>query len=499
MLNKSLLQSKLYDKFSNLAFNAIITESFINALPFNEVEFDKTTVNGFQSYSKAVLESLGGFNMCKIPKNNIARAIYDACNDIAIEASKRVCKEEITGANADKTLPEVVDGAAFTDAEYNKFAKNVDNMDLDKVSEIIKDKVVKVIRDEKDSYEKEENLHDELKDAINTGDTSEDEKKTVESYMDLVLSKADPRKHVTLFSKLMDVSYDAISHTTESYTEIPFKTLTTVTIKNTLKGFKPSTNLNSALESMELFGSNANTNAKISDTSLLCGITIFTALETLNSLGLYTPPVQDVREFVDHDHPYTNCRDASSLESAIISEVEKINRACMNTADNKILTEGFDTLTSFSTNLSGITNEEFASVRESVMTAISPVLDNIKSKLDSAVNYKPTAPNSFDMKHKDRTVAQFNKIQSLFGNNPSVSKICLQVNPAEESSVIQVLCRDASNEIVNESFIDVDYVPVFGKYMDFVKESFTDSKLKDSSKNVGIYLTDGSAKMINLK
>ena len=498
MLNKTLLQSKLYEKFSNLAFSAIITETFLNALPFNEKDLSTENINDLSTYSKTVIESLGGFNMCKNSTNKIAYSVYDACDEIATEATKRICKEEITGANADKTLPEVVDGAAFTETEYNKFAKNVDTLDIDKVSEIIKDKVIKVIRDEKDSYEKEEAIHDELKDAINSEDAPDEEKKTVESYMDLVLSKNDPHKHITFFSKLQDVSYDALRHTTESYTEIPFKTLTEVTIKNTLRGFKSNNDIDYALESMNLFIADESDNPKIADASLLCAITIYTALESLNSLGLYAPTIQDVQEFMDQNHPCSKCNSVEALESMMLSEVSKIQQLCIKNANTTVLTESLNTLTNFIDKMSDAQGSAFLEAKESITSAINPVLDMIRSKIDSSINKKPAILDSYALRDKDRTIAQFNKINSLFSKNPNVSKICLQFNPAEEAATISVLCKNAADSIVNESFIDVTYKPVFGDYLDFVKESYNASNLKNSPKKVDIYLTDGSGKLVEL-
>ena len=155
-------------------------------------------------------------------------------------------------------------------------------------------------------------------------------------------------------------------------------------------------------------------------------------------------------------------------------------------------------ITNFIDKMSDAQGSAFLEAKESITSAINPVLDMIRSKIDSSINKKPAILDSYALRDKDRTIAQFNKINSLFSKNPNVSKICLQFNPAEEAATISVLCKNAADSIVNESFIDVTYKPVFGDYLDFVKESYNASNLKNSPKKVDIYLTDGSGKLVEL-
>lgn len=528
LLDKNLLETALVSKFSNQLLTAIVSEAFVNGLPFDQKDLTNDDRKSLTKYTGEVLESLGGFNAISKAKHEalIADDILEICKESATEAACRVCKEEITGPNNTKTLPEVVDDASFTKDEYDKFVKSADHMDLDKVSDIIKDKVIGTIKSEKDEYEKQTEVETELKDAISDNpdvpkdatpaedDDKKDDNKdeecdgcsddsSLDSYMDIVLNKSDPRSHITLFSKLQDVSANVISNTYESFTNIPYKTLNMITFENFLGDLHKEQDIDTAIESLGMYAAATECDQDcqkpdLGNTSLICTVVVYTVLETLKTLGLYTPPASSVRTFVDRGSNEDAQSHAEFLKAKMERMIDDIKRAD-ESATTTDRTAYFDELTSIKESALSITNPEFDTAKDEIAKKADEAINIVAAKLSAAVEAANTVhtPSQWDLQKKELTIAQFNKLNNIYGSNPNVRKIVLKYNPAMESSM-DIDCKDGRGSVIDSGFIEVNYSPVFGSFVDFVKEAYGASNLVKSSKKVDIYYTDGSSKLIEL-
>ena len=252
-MNKHLLKSRLIDKFETLTLHAIVNEVFINSLPFKMDKLSKTDIHELSKYSLEVLESFGSFG--QIFNNAFKASLTPKQTDflmkvqsICVEAAVATADEKIKSASKDDDINEIVDKSAFTKSEYNKFVNNAKTIPLEEIETIIKNKTLTVIKDEGEAYKRQNELNEELNNAISTSDNLKEE--TLESFLDIFLAKTDHRHYTSFFSKLQDICMENLLYSpNEEYTNIPFNVLRRATFKNGLEQFRDSITLNTVIES----------------------------------------------------------------------------------------------------------------------------------------------------------------------------------------------------------------------------------------------------------
>lgn len=172
--NMGLVEVTVRNKISELAFATIVTEAFVKALPFSSTKLDKSDRVTLAEYSKACIEQLGGIkalesaitNEKDVRRRILLSDIYRTCMESATEVSKRVVKE----CDGESSLEELVADAGFTKKEYNDFQTRADSLDLDKIAEIVKSKVIDTLKTEKEDHARVDNINVELSDAIRKDD-----------------------------------------------------------------------------------------------------------------------------------------------------------------------------------------------------------------------------------------------------------------------------------------------------------------------------------------
>ena len=514
MINKTLLVSALTDKFNNLTLHSIVNECFINGLPLDTNETTKQEKIGLTRYSYDVLKKIGGFKALESAICNkglsmreklMLGSIYNICTEASCGAAKRVASETDCN-NTKEKFSDIVDRASFTEDEYKKFTKKAENLKLEEISDIIKEKTLAVIKDEQEQYEKEEKLDSELKDALSESKDFTDT--SVESYMDIVLQKSDPRHHISLFSKLQDSAMEMLQ-----ITKLPSEGCDVIpgVIKVTFEGFldelkMDSESVNTACESYcnisneELCNSSDEMKPKL---ATLISIVVYTIMETLKTLNIYSPSMNSVKKFVNGN---VNSENINKCNENIVYEKARSLITESNTSDfskmkSNILTKKLANLkeASESIQLAGV---EHGRVSESVelVSALESQIEEITEVLSvrDEDNKKVATEGYFDNYNRSHDISQMNKIGSLFGHNPNVSEIRLKVNEGNLQSVIDVECANESHQIIKKSFINLQYACESDHFIDYIKDTYKASKLSSMDKNVCIIVNDGKGQKIAL-
>ena len=519
MINKSILTSALVNKFNLLTLHSIVNECFINGLPVSEGSIEDSEKRALTKYSYKVLEQLGGFSTLEnaILNESLSKSqrlylgdIYEVCTEASKKAATRIANETDC-KDASTKLNEVVDKAAFTESEYKAFVSKAEKLDLDTVSDIIKDKTLAVIKDEQEQYEKEEDLDSELRDALadskNFGDT------TTEAYMDLVLSKADPRHHVTVFSKLQDAAMEMMStiKVGDNGTDVM-----PIIDKVTFESFLDELIINKAdidkcYESYSQVCNNEVCDVKTEDRpkmAMLVSLIVYTVIETLKTMNIYCPSSDSVKKFVlsttnankidkvsmtnvlakaQEMINGVNTRDLSKMDSSILAniltELKKISEVLQISIDNSDDFVGDQRIEAIN-NLGGAINR------------IQTVLNNRSDEMKNASESTSGFYDNFNTRHD---IAQMNKINNLFSKNPNVSEIRLNVNPNQIASIIDVTCANESGQIIKSSFMNMQAAVESSQYINYIEEIYGKSELSNSDKKVSIMINDGKGKKIVLK
>ena len=231
--NKNLLVKQLDQKFTAIVTKSLVTEAFINALPFPGEEVE-ANLESFVEYSNTVLNSLS-------PETLIARALEaaetdypnnpeynDALTDLEDSVSSVVRQIATEAANdaylSDDTTPEIVETAKLDQKATDKLAQLSKQNGIKGISKVIKKTVIDTIKKEKAEYEEEQKMRDDIRDMLKSEDNSRQESgnfadtaetaenadapapatDAVESYLNYLLAPTDARHPISFFSKLQE-------------------------------------------------------------------------------------------------------------------------------------------------------------------------------------------------------------------------------------------------------------------------------------------------------
>lgn len=519
MINKGILLENLTNKMNLLTLHSIVNECFISGLPLIQSEISRNEKVALTKYSYKVLKSIDAFHALEqaletsTSLTNVQKVllydIYTICTEASKEAANRIVKE--TNCSDPKvTMNDVVDNAAFTESEYKNFMSKASNMDLDKISGIIKEKTLTVIKDEQEQYEKEEELENELKDALS--DSKDFSDVTTEAYMDIVLTKSDPRKHVTVFSKLQEAAMEMMSITPVNDDIIGVIDIADkVTFNSFVDDFKHTdVHFDACNESFTDMVSgnskliNENIRPKL---SLVVSIIVYTVMETLKTLNIYCPSRDDIKKFV------SSKIDGSKIENMtnedILSKasemIKKTNFIDLSKVESFQLATELAKFKEIQETLESIISNDMMPHKRNELYDIVSTIESYTIKIEGILNHRNSVERSkanesvsyYDKLNHENDVSQFNKVNRLYGKNPLVSEIHLKVNPATES-IVDVDAVDSFGQVIKRSFMNIQAAIESSKYFEYLNDMYKESDLNKSDKTVFIIPNDGSGKKIKL-
>lgn len=173
-INRAVYQSSASYKLLNTTFAAIVNEAFIEALPFNRNDLSEENERSLSEYTMKVVESYGGFDSLtyamqneKNPaKKQFLSDIRDVCMEATSKAISRISsKKDITQEDMTPTLNK---------DEYKEYVEKADKLDLDRVAEIVKSKVLDTLEEEREARVRNDEVNQALKEAIQSQDEEVD-------------------------------------------------------------------------------------------------------------------------------------------------------------------------------------------------------------------------------------------------------------------------------------------------------------------------------------
>lgn len=519
MVNKGILLENLIDKFHSLTLHSIVNECFINGLPLEQSEISRNEKVELTKYSYKVLESINGFQSMmdalesstslSNPQKILLYDIYSICTEASKEAANRIVKE--TDCSDKKTnMTDIVDSATFTESEYKAFMTKANNLNLDKISNIIKEKTLNVIKDEQEHYEKEEELDNELKDALSNSKDFSDV--STEAYMNIVLTKSDPRKHVTVFSKLQDAAMEmmAITPVSDETTGI-MNIVDKVTFSSFVDDFmRNDITFSSCNESFTDMNSENNSlideksRAKL---SLVISIVVYTVMETLKTLNIYCPSKDAIKKFVSSkiDGNKLENKETNEILTRAMEMIKKTNTTDLSKVNSIQLANDLSKFKEIQETLESVITLEGQENKNKIYNALSAIeshtlkIEGILNQRNNMLkNSKATESITYyDNLSHENDITQFNKINRLYGKNPLVSEIHLKINPATES-IIDVNAVDNFGQTIKKSFMNIQSAVESSSYLEYLNNLYKESDLNKTDKNVFIVPNDGSGRKIKL-
>lgn len=567
MLDRNIVEQKVRDKILDKTFSAIVESCFIYALPFHD-EDKKPYVKELMKYTDTVLESLvvdGSKVEAKFDilvnaiesttdenKSNLLMKIARICMEAADAVATRVVKSDDID---NKTLDEILESVGLDKDEREDFNKNVSELNINKISEVVKDKVVDVIKSEKKEEEEAAALEEKLKEAItpedekdtknggdkddddelddsldtsemdeegsddvtdapdtddlsddttsdddssmgdegtdedeSEGEGDEDDKKSkgknsdddinininidqgkkkkatesmtygdiaLESFYQYRLKGTQPRRPVSFLSKLTDFATESVL-TVYDEGEIPMNALYKATFESNMPFFDKEISFDDVLEGASLTRVAESVSTQdIGSKPLIVSIIIYTVLETLKTLNIYSPTKSQVADVVNSVSTLKD-NSANALSIAREEVEKKLKRlngeleSAMKYHDVSAVEFEMDSLKA---------DIEMLGVTESLG------LSGEVEKLEYAITQKKR--NVLDdsspiISAEIRKVAMeaemgINKLQRLFGKNPAVAMMEVRLDSTVENYTPTVTLRNHNGDIVNSTFININY------------------------------------------
>ncbi len=217
--------------------------------------------------------------------------------------------------------------AHMTEEEYAKFSKDVEKLDTAKISDIVNDKIVNAISEERENYHAMDESNARLKEAILKDDAVADEN-AAEAVMESMLAYHTDKcsEYTSLFSKLQVAAVESLTLMPNvDFNNIDADILTNITVNSTFEEFHGRASEASLSElidkaiSMQIAMEGAgcdeceecggeecdDKSEKFVALGTAFATIIYTFLETLNTLGLVKADTQCVKGIVEKDTTVT--------------------------------------------------------------------------------------------------------------------------------------------------------------------------------------------------
>lgn len=197
--------NSVYEQGKVQLFKEILIEAYLGSLVMDD-EFVQENQSRFEQLISEYVDKNGGYSMLeesvKMKPLNFLLAVKETCDTVARAASLRIARE----ARKEPTIASLQVFELDAD-EKSLFEEKKSELSLDQVSQLVKDKVLTVVKDERDRQSKERELMDDLKSRAEQ--TGEDAVKS-----DNVLGTTK-LKESTLFNSIMHNAYTSYLETVQ--------------------------------------------------------------------------------------------------------------------------------------------------------------------------------------------------------------------------------------------------------------------------------------------
>lgn len=505
------------------AFTGIVTEGLVRALPLQK-ESLSLHLDDIKSYVGATLRSMDALRMLdtayesatEMPKKAFLHRLKDAVETVPNESSIRIATENASAP----TMNDVMGKASFTDKEMKSLVNKVDNLDIPEVARVVRNKVVEVLKDERAAYEQEEVVKQELAQIVSqqvqevedklqandatfrdsrtdiskTGDSDFDIEDTtdesLDSFLDMILPNSAIRSHVSVFSKLQDAAVEAIMlNGIDEDDELPIGILSSVTESSVFGITAPEKNtielvdqLSASLESVIPECPTSN----IVETAHICAITVYTLLELLKTMNLYSPKVEDVKKFVHFTPKIQSIKDVeTSLRNTMLSNIQSIKDK-IPTMDKNQLGVAFDSCNEMQSQVDLLRNKH-QDLYNTVVENLGVVTEMLRSQISAKSGAIETSLPPSILRMKSANTAAFTGLEHRYGRRSDVATLQIELDPASEANYVSVKAINPAGAPIEVTAVTLERNPRLGNLLQIVTESINSSSLYTSNKKVSIY------------
>ena len=315
----------------------------------------------------------------------------------------------------------------------------------------------------------------------------------MDSFMKSIAGQNYRRKHVSIFSKLQELAYEGILATTESYDSIPFDTMAAITKENTFSKFTShrTKDLKATMESVSRYNfesmgtPDAPTKEQLS-TGLLVASIIYAFFETLNSMNLYCPKLNEIREFVDEAIPI---KDRVALDRkqfmdffrSVIANAQHQLRGVNTVPDVEVIQKDLDVVREHTA------SPGFDDDRPEINEAIESLQNAIDAKRDLIIkattqSLPKVEESAYESMMRTTDTLKFTRVANIAGRKSNVASFRCKIDPGSKYICLEAL-NASGTPVGRNSFALESRIPKDG-LVDFVTTAVKSSKLMTCGKRV---------------
>ena len=315
----------------------------------------------------------------------------------------------------------------------------------------------------------------------------------MDSFMKSIAGQNYRRKHASIFSKLQELAYEGILATTESYDFIPFNTMAAITKENTFSKFTShrTKDLKATMESVSRYNfesmgtPDAPTKEQLSNGLLVASI-IYAFFETLNSMNLYCPKLNEIREFVDEAIPI---KDRVALDRkqfmdffrSVIANAQHQLRGVNTVPDVEVIQKDLDVVREHTA------SPGFDDDRPEINEAIESLQNAIDAKRDlilkaTTQSLPKVEESAYESMMRTTDTLKFTRVANIAGRKSNVTSFRCKIDPGSKYICLEAL-NASGTPVGRNSFALESRIPKDG-LVDFVTTAVKSSKLMTCGKRV---------------
>lgn len=209
----SILESQITNKINNVAndtklnvFKDIVFETFSKALVLDE-SFVLEHSSELKALTDKFIDDEGGMKLLENTINNtnshLLKMINNTCNDIANSAVKRIMLE----SKDVKEIDQLDFNMNTEEEEKLDYAKG--QLDVEKISDLVKNKVLSVVKDEKENQAKHDEIVSEIENELSEDESVVDDDSIKEAMAKIVTNNTIVNES-SLFNAMLHDAYEQI-------------------------------------------------------------------------------------------------------------------------------------------------------------------------------------------------------------------------------------------------------------------------------------------------
>ena len=283
--------NKIYNDAKTHIFKDILFEVFFNSLLMDDDFLQENSAN-IKHLTDKYIDDGGGFKVLdNAIKNSMDNELLKKIKSVCESVAKEICDRKLSDSKECKNIELIDFDMNQKETDMLDYSKK-DNLNIEKISELVKNKVLTVVKDEKERQEINHEIVENIENDLKANDDVTDEKSLNEAMSKIVLNKSVIESS-TLFDALFRDCYQ--EYITENVAIASADKDNIDDDKEVSRNYDTEMDMDDALEDEEPV---EDTEVNM-DLILTEAITKYTLMETLYTIGLENYSHENIKKLTE--------------------------------------------------------------------------------------------------------------------------------------------------------------------------------------------------------